>query len=672
MKRFLCLVLAMTMLAAATASGETAPLDVSSSENEKTGTAILNEEEDGTEETEPVEENPEEQGEEGIPEPLEEDLDESGSAPDPREEAEKTENPEELPDEEELEEVILDDRDLQYGDEGEDVLALQTRLQELKYYTGNLSGRYREGTREAVRAFQGDYGLEKTGIADQNTQQRIYSARFRALRYGSEGQEVKDMQTRLMELGYYKGKISGNFLGGTQKSIREFQEKNNLKVTGAADPLTLEALFSPLAVGNGDFPDATKTPVPDYSSFLVDDEDTAARNGVVMEDHFVAFSRELKSGSSGVLVKQLQARMTDLGYYTGPVSGNYAKQTVRAVKAIQKQNGLKDTGRVDEETWNVIFNDGRIVMPDATPKPSPTPTPVPFAMTVDVTNQATIVYGRDENGEYTVPVRRMICSTGTKANPSDVGDWVLNGRHAKWCVFPTWGNSYARYWTRINASIAFHSVIYTAVSLDAMKTSSYKALGSRASHGCIRLTVEDAKWVYENIGAGTVVSIREDLPADPELREALRLPKLKKGTSIPVETPLPTPEPEYDAEKQPELGNRRLRKGSEGPEVFWVQTRLTELGYYHGYVGGVMLGGTVNAVKAFQKDIGVYASGEVNQKILDAMVSRPQPEETPAPAASQPEEQTEQMTALPEETPAPTATPMPTATPVPEEAWETI
>ena len=574
-----------------------------------------------------------------------EDPDEAGATP-------AVEDDDSLPDESDLEEEITEARELKYGDEGDDVKEIQIRLQELKYYTGNLSGRYREGTREAVKAFQEDYGLEKTGVADAATQSRLFTARYHTLRYGAKGDEVKELQTRLMELGYYKGKISGNFLGGTQKGLREFQERSGLPVTGAADPLTQEALFAAGAVGRNDTPDATSTPVPNLNGYLVDDADSAANSGLVMPDEAVPFTKELKSGSSGKLVKELQSRMTELGYYTGPVSGNYARQTVRAVKTIQVQNGLKDTGRVDEETWNVIFNDNRIVMPDQTPKPTPEPTPVPFAMTVDVTNQVTTVYGRDENGEYTIPVRRMICSTGTKANPSDVGDWVLNGRHAKWCVFPKWGNSYARYWTRINASIAFHSVIYTAVSYDAMKTSSYKALGSRASHGCIRLTVEDAKWVYDNIGEGTVVSIREDLPEDPELREAVKVPNLKKGTSIPVETPVPTPEPDYDASEPPDLAGRRLKIGSKGPEVFWVQTRLKELGYYQGYIGGLYLKGTSKAVRLFQQDQKIYANGEVTDKTLQALIPTPTPE--PAP-----------------ETPNPESTPTPETTPVSPEATTT-
>ena len=548
-----------------------------------------------------------------------------------------------LPDWESLEEEILEGRTLQYGDEGKDVLELQTRLKDLKYYTGNLSGRYREGTREAVKSFQGDYGLEKTGTADPETQNMIYSARYRPLRYGASGEEVKRLQTRLAELEYYKGKITGNFREGTQKSVREFQEKNGMTPTGAADVATQQTLFSAKALGKNDRAGAGETPAPDLSGYKVDD----GENGGAAAQTGTPFTKTLKSGSSGALVKQLQTRMTELGYYAGPVSGNFAKQTLRAVKTIQTQNGLKATGKVDEATWNVIFNDPGIVMPDATPRPTPEPTPPPYAVTVDVTNQVTTVYAPDENGNYTVPVRRMLCSTGTKANPSDVGDWVLNGRHAKWCEFPKWGNSYARYWTRINSNIAFHSVIYTAVDLNAVKISSYKALGSRASHGCIRLTVEDAKWVYENIGAGTVVSIREDLPADPELRDALRLPKLKKGTSIPETTPEPTPVPDYNPAKAPEISGK-LKKNSEGPAVYWLQRRLQDLGYYTGYAGGKFLNGTAAALRRFQKDSGTYPSGEANQNTLDAL--------------AQPEESTAQ-----EETPAPEITPDPETTPAPGE-----
>ena len=116
-------------------------------------------------------------------------------------------------------------RILQYGVDGDDVLALQVRLHDLGYYSGNLSGRYREGTRASVKAFQKDYDLDVTGIADAKTLETLKTAHYRPLQYGSKGDDVKKLQTRLTELGYYKGKISGNYLEGSRYGIELFQER---------------------------------------------------------------------------------------------------------------------------------------------------------------------------------------------------------------------------------------------------------------------------------------------------------------------------------------------------------------------------------------------------------------------------------------------------------------
>ena len=539
-----------------------------------------------------------------------------------------------------MEDIELDDEEqhllektLRYGDEGDDVLALQTRLKDLKYYTGNLSGRFREGTRKAVEDFQADFDLEQTGEADLRTLSILFSLTHRPLRYGSSGEDVKVLQKQLTELGYYKGKISGNYLEPTKKAVEDLQKKNGLEVTGVADAELQDRLLEGRLLSKSEKPDDTNTPAPNMSNYLVDDNE----DGVRVADEPVTFSKKLKSGSSGKLVKQMQERLVELGYYEGPVSGNFQKYTTRAIKKLQTQNGLDSTGEVDETTWNLIFNDSHVVLPDATPRPTPEPTPIPFHIVVDVANQVTSVYGRDENGEYTVVVRQMLCSTGKKATPSDVGDWVLNGRHATWCIFPKWGNSYARYWTRINGSIAFHSPIYTAVSNSAMKISSYNMLGKRASHGCIRLAVWDAKWIYDNIGAGTVVSIVEGMEQDPELRDALKLPPLDKQYCTPLSTPVPTAEPEYSIDNPPVIGKKALSEKSTGPEVYWVQRTLKDLGYYDTKCTGKMLQKTVKAVKAFQKAHGVYPSGSVNQQMIDMLVeevkqSKAVPEAVPTPA----------------------------------------
>ena len=555
----------------------------------------------------------------------EDDGDESGVIPVDMEESGEPET------ETETETRSTPARDLQRGDEGDDVAFLQTRLVDLKYLSAAADGVYGKETEDAVRQFQTDFDLEVTGVADIRTQMVLYSTMYRPLRFGSTGEDVRELQIRLTELGYYKGQIKGNYLEATRKAVERFQEKNQMKVTGVADPDMQEVLFSSRAVGNYDDGAPTPTPIPSSNNYLIDEDETT----VPMPGETVPFEKVLKSNSRGTLVKQLQQRLYELGYLeASKVSGNFLKYTYRAVKAFQTQNGLKATGEVDEATWNLIFNDAHVVLPDQSPRPTPTPTPVPFYIYVDVRNQIVSVYARDEYGEYTVPVRQMLCSSGKVGTDSDPGDWVLNGRKANWCYFPKWGG-YARYWTRINASIAFHSVIYHSVSTSDMKVSSYNMLGNRASHGCIRLTVADAKWIYDNCGEGTVVHIttQNETRSDPELKDALKLPGLNKKTMTPYSTPEPTPEPEYRSDVKPDLhgGTLKKNKNKVSEEIYWLQRRLKELGYYDTKCTGKFLDRTESALKAFQKDHGLSQTGTADQKVIDALFEAPTPTPRPTP-----------------------------------------
>ena len=75
---------------------------------------------------------------------------------------------------------------------------------------------------------------------------------------------------------------------------------------------------------------------------------------------------------------------------------------------------------------------------------------------------------------------------------------------------------------RIVGNILFHSVPYTQTSKDALEFEEYNKLGTAASMGCIRLSVEDAKWIYDHVKEGMQVWIHDGAAADPELRYAIR------------------------------------------------------------------------------------------------------------------------------------------------------
>jgi len=554
---------------------------------------------------------------------------------------------------------------MQYGDSSEEVAAVQEQLKLLGYYSGKVSGNFLDGTRAGVRQFQKDYGLEETGVVDGETEAMLMNAQYRELTTGDEGDDVKRLQESLQNLGYYQGKISGNYLEGTTSAIQSFQEKNGLKGTGTADVKTQQLLFSASALSK-DAPEATGSPDPNSDLGDTNDVVIAADGDADGITQDTEYTKKLTRGAKGDQVKLVQQRLTDLGFFDGPISGNYMNQTMAAVKSFQTHNGLTADGITGEDTWAVLFDDELALDINATPRPTPEPTPIPYAITVDVQNQVTKVYGRDDNGDFTVLVRQMVCSTGMVSTPSDVGEWVLNGRKARWCYFNHY-NSYAQYWTRINEYIAFHSVIYNQVDFSAMSTKSYNLLGSRASHGCIRLLVADAKWVYDNIGEGVVVTITEDLPADPELRAAIKPAPLAKKSKTPIETPVPTATPAYSSTGTPPQPFRTLKKGKEGEDVFWLQMKLKELGYYTGTVTGTFLAGTQKAVKAYQKANGIYPNGEANEKTLQSIyadvlaTATPNAEVTPTPTFSPSPTPTKAPTATPSPTPSPSATPRETA-----------
>ncbi len=124
----------------------------------------------------------------------------------------------------------------------------------------------------------------------------------------------------------------------------------------------------------------------------------------------------------------------------------------------------------------------------------------PYWIKVNYTANTVTVYEKDESGNYTVPVKAMICSTGAATPTSGV---YHTPQKARWglLIGPSWG----QYCTRITGQILFHSVPYDQQSEDTLHTVYYDRLGITTSLGCIRLTVADAKWLYDNCPIGTSV-----------------------------------------------------------------------------------------------------------------------------------------------------------------------
>ena len=71
------------------------------------------------------------------------------------------------------------------------------------------------------------------------------------LRTGSRGEEVKTLQGRLHDLGYYTDEIDGQFGNATKTAVIEFQQANGLEADGMVGSETKALLYSPQARPKG-------------------------------------------------------------------------------------------------------------------------------------------------------------------------------------------------------------------------------------------------------------------------------------------------------------------------------------------------------------------------------------------------------------------------------------
>lgn len=147
------------------------------------------------------------------------------------------------------------------------------------------------------------------------------------------------------------------------------------------------------------------------------------------------------------------------------------------------------------------------------------PAPDTYMIIVDLYWQVVAVYSKDEDGNYTVPVRYMLCSSGSTRVGSEtrVGDWPMQKVKIRFGQFKV-SREYAQYWSLIRSKTYFHSILYTTSDLSTYQVDVYNSLGSKASHACIRLTVPDARWIYYNICYDTHCIIREGSKNDQEMK----------------------------------------------------------------------------------------------------------------------------------------------------------
>ena len=136
---------------------------------------------------------------------------------------------------------------------------------------------------------------------------------------------------------------------------------------------------------------------------------------------------------------------------------------------------------------------------------------MPYYIKVNRQANCVTIYGRDQYGTYSVPIKAMVCSVGVN-NETPLGVFQTS---SKYIWRPLFGGVYGQYAFRINGPILFHTVPYTTTYNNAIEYDEYNKLGQAASMGCVRLTVSDMKWIYDNCPCGTMVEIYDSPDPGP-------------------------------------------------------------------------------------------------------------------------------------------------------------
>ena len=381
---------------------------------------------------------------------------------------------------------------LKRGDkDGEDSVAhivlLQNRLIELGYLYDSADGTYGANTEDAVKMFQRANKLQENGVADPALQNLIFN-----------GTNVVTVQAKLVLWGFMNGAVDGVNGKTTKECIAGFKEY-------LTDYLQLYPTPSP---------EPTATVEPESITGYSDGEivldvplkKEKAADGEITRDvmdfvdgtyEFQVYRQDVRKGDKNIEAKRVQRRLKQLKYLY-LADGSFGENSERALIYFQKKNNLPQTGVADEATQKVLFSDAAVVSEEYVN---------PYKLVVDISEQRVHLYQWDGDG-YNTYLGKSICSTGKKGYDTPLGTYQASGPagQGEWYYFKEY-DCYAKWGYRIVGGILFHSVTYSK----AKKLNHYSVgnLGRKASHGCIRLEVAKAEWIYKNCPAGTTVVIQE-------------------------------------------------------------------------------------------------------------------------------------------------------------------
>ncbi|WP_334788170.1 peptidoglycan-binding protein [Nostoc sp.] len=228
------------------------------------------------------------------------------------------------------------------GSSGAEVASSQRCLKKLGYFNGPVSGKFASLTQNAVSKFQQANRISADGVVGISTQRALQracqgrtssrntrgaSVRRSPTQASTPGrtslstQQVKELQVRLRQLGYFKTNPTGKIGPKTREAVIAFQRNYRLPVDGIANAQVLQSVRSASTVGY-----TTQQPGRNY----------------------------LTVGDRGENVRLVQERLSQFGFSNTNPDGFFNDYTRQSVIAFQQSSRLNSTGNVDWQTWQAL------------------------------------------------------------------------------------------------------------------------------------------------------------------------------------------------------------------------------------------------------------------------------------------------------------------------------
>ncbi len=284
--------------------------------------------------------------------------------------------------------------------------------------------------------------------------------------YGDSGENVRLLQERLRMLGFTLETPDGLFGKRTREHVIELQRYLKGKSGTSFQP-------------NGE-----------VSKALCDELNSLG---------FPRYERDVSMGSEGRTVLRVQRRLCVLGYLgRSKVDSVFGESTQEALSQFQKVAGLNATGIADKETQNLLF--GSVA-------PSALSAHCEYSLYVDLDKQVLSAFAwNNATQTYDKLAREMPCSTGQDGYETPTGTFIVEDHRAQSTYFRMY-HAYARYVTVFNTKYYIHSVLYAREDSAQPVEGANGSLTQRVSKGSIRVSAEDAEWIYKNCRIGTTIEI---------------------------------------------------------------------------------------------------------------------------------------------------------------------